>query len=294
MLRRDGSDTRYKTVAIALLIILIICIAAVIAVIILIRTPSVAGNSQTETPQTVTPGPGAPDNSGSEGKLPGNEVTAEPTAPAPEVQPAAEPVPEETGPSQTDYDSFLASVRNDPYGYYFGVSDGSGLSDYDKPAIMYAIGDLDNDGLNEIFLSYINSGGPYNVINTEIFKWDGSSFAVYSVDDGSYETKDFFSKGYIRTYPKNPKTLYEPFTVWGYNPGTQSYDIELFSVWGVGPDTMPPYGEYSPELDADGDGIIYYKNGEEMLTRAEYEALLEPYVPDWAHVDLSWQLLISF
>ena len=80
----------------------------------------------------------------------------------------------------------------------------------------------------------------------------------------------------------------------GYNPATKSYDIEIFNVKGVGPDTMPSYGEYSPELDADGDGIIYYENNEIPLTREEYEALLEPYVPDWAHVDLSWQLLISF
>ena len=171
---------------------------------------------------------------------------------------------------------------------------GTDLSEYNKPAIMYAMGDLDRDEVNEVFLSYTNSGSPYNVINTEVWKWNGSSFEVYSVDGGSYATKDFYSLGYIRTYPKNPKTLIDPFTVMGYNPATKSYDIEIFSVKGVGPDTMPSYGEYSPELDADGDGIIYYENNEIPLTREEYEALLEPYVPDWAHVDLSWQLLISF
>ena len=253
--------------------------------------PSETGSSGTETPQTVTPGSDAPASSGPQGDAAGKGPSAEPTqAPSPEVQ----PTPEEKGPTPSDYDAFLEAVRSDPYGHYFQDEYGTDLSEYDKPAIMYAMGDLDRDEVNEVFLSYTNSGSPYNVINTEVWKWNGSSFEVYSVDGGSYATKDFYSLGYIRTYPKNPKTLIDPFTVMGYNPATKSYDIEIFSVKGVGPDTMPSYGEYSPELDADGDGIIYYENNEIPLTREEYEALLEPYVPDWAHVDLSWQLLISF
>ena len=256
-----------------------------------ISTSSEAGSSGTETPQTVTPGPGSPDGSGSQGEIPGNGASADPT---PTSSPKQQPTPEEKGPTQTDYDVFLESVRNDPYGYYFQDEYGTDLSEFNAPAIMYAMGDLDNDQVSEIFLSYTNSGSPYNVINTEVWKWNGSSFEIYSVDGGSYETKDFYSTGYIRTYPKNPKTLIDPYTVMGYNPATQSYDIEILSAEGVGQETMPPYGEYSPELDADGDGIIYYVNNRTPLTREEYEALIEPYVPDRAHVDLSWQMLISF
>ena len=250
---------------------------------------SETGSSGTETPKAVTP---VPDSSGTQETPSGNKVPAEPTstpAPSPEVQ----PTPEEKGPTQTDYDAFLEAVRNDPYGYFLDEN-GPGLSEYDQPAIMYAMGDLDNDAEDEIFLSYTNSGGPYNVINTEVWRWNGYSFEIFSVDGGSYETKDFYSTGYIRVYPKNPKTLIDPYTVMEYNPATKSYDIEILYAEGIGPNTSPPYGEYSPELDADGDGIIYHVNNETPLTREEYEALIEPYVPDRAHVDLSWQLLISF
>ena len=105
--------------------------------------PSETGSSGTETPQTVTPGPDAPASSGPQGDNAGNGPSAEPTqAPSPEVQ----PTPEEKGPTPSDYDAFLETVRSDPYGHYFQDEYGTDLSEYDKPAIMYAMGDLDNDG----------------------------------------------------------------------------------------------------------------------------------------------------
>lgn len=260
-----------------------------------ISDPSQAGASPTETPKPVPSGADPAGNSGPQGEKPAGESPAGPTpTPSPEVMPTPEPTPETAGPIEADYNSFLSDVRNDPYGYFISGNDGDALSDYTSPQIMYAIGDLDNDEVDEIFLSYTNSGMPYEVINTEVWAWNGSSFSVYSVDGGSYETKDFYSTGYIRTYPKNPKTLYYPFTVRGYDPETQSYDIEILSAYGVSTYTAPPYGQYLPELDADGDGIIYYVNDDTPLTAEEYEAMIEPYVPDRAKVELTWQLLISF
>ena len=256
-----------------------------------ISDTSESGRSRTEKPETEPSVPDTPESSVPQGDPSGNQAPAAPTSPPlPEVQ----PTPEETGPMQSDYDAFLEDVCNDPYGHYMSSGYGSDLSGYDKLAIMYASGDLDNDGADEIFLSYTNSGEPYEVFNTEVWKWNGSSFEIYSVDAGSYETKSFYSTGYIRTYPKNPKTLINPFTVRGYDPATKSYSIEILSAEGVGPDTMPPYGEYSPEQDVDGDGIIYHIDDRTPLTKEEYEARLEPYVPDRARVDLAWDLLINF
>lgn len=203
------------------------------------------------------------------------------------------PVPTLPAPASTDYDNFLQSVMNDPYAYYVQLDYAEPLNTYSNPAVEYAIGDLDNDAVNEVFLSYTNSGGPYNVINTEIWKWNENSsvFELYAADTGSAPTKDFYSTGYIRSYPKNPKTMINPFVVCGYNPETKSYDRDLFFVKGVGPNTIPSYGVYSAEEDLDHDGIIYYKDNEVAMTQAEYDALIDPYVPDRAHVNLTWELL---
>ena len=149
-----------------------------------ISDASEKGSSDTETPQTVTPVPDTPAGSAPRGETDGNGISAEPT-PTPTPSPEVQPTPEETGPTQADYDAFLAACRSDPYGHYIQGEYGSDLSEYDKRAIMYAMGDLDNDSVNEIFLSYTNSGEPYNVINTEVWRWNGSSFEIFSVDGGS-------------------------------------------------------------------------------------------------------------
>lgn len=211
----------------------------------------------------------------------------------PEETPEPSPIPTLPAPASTDYDSFLQAVKDNPYTYYIQGDYAEPLNTYSTPAVEYAIGDLDNDAVNEVFLSYTNSGGPYNVINTEVWKWNvnSSAFELYAADGGSAPTKDFYSTGYIRVYPKNPKTMLNPFSVYGYNPETKSYDREIFVVKGVTPNTIPNYGVYSAEEDLDHDGIIYYKDNEIAMTQAEYDALIDPYVPDRAHVNLNWQLL---
>ena len=125
------------------------------------------------------------------------------------------------------------------------------------------------------------------MISTQVWKWNGSAFELYANIGGSYATMDFYTTGGIRHYPKNPKTLINPYTVEVYNAESKTYD-ELFGVAGVTSDTMEHYGTYDPALDLDGDGIIYYQNGETPMTQAEYEALIEPYVPDRAHLELNW------
>lgn len=211
-----------------------------------------AENASTETPPTETPVPATP--------------TPEPVAP--------------------DYDAFFQDVKINPNAYFIPL-DGYDLYTYDNPGAVIARGDLDLDGVDEAFVSFTNHGSPYNVISTQVWKWNGSAFELYANIGGSYATMDFYTTGGIRHYPKNPKTLINPYTVEVYNAESKTYD-ELFGVAGVSPDTMEHYGTYDPALDLDGDGIIYYQNGETPMTQAEYEALIEPYVPDRAHLELNW------
>ncbi len=199
-------------------------------------------------------------------------------------------------PSADDYANFLLAVKSDPYMYYIKTENGSDLSSYTQPIVLSATGDLNNDSIDEIFLSYQNSGGPYNVFNTEIWQWDSisSAFELYSVDPGSAATKDFYTTGYIRNYPENPKTMINPYSVYGYNPNTKAFDLFVFTVKGVGPETISNYGVYSADLDYDDDGIIYYKDNEIPMTKDEYNALIDPYVPDKALLELNWELLVEF
>ena len=185
-----------------------------------------------------------------------------------------------------DYDAFFQDVKVNPNAYFIPL-DGYDLYTYDNPGAVIARGDLDLDGVDEAFVSFTNHGSPYNVISTQVWKWNGSAFELYANIGGSYATMDFYTTGGIRHYPKNPKTLINPYTVEVYNAESKTYD-ELFGVAGVTPDTMEHYGTYDPALDLDGDGIIYYQNGETPMTQAEYEALIEPYVPDRAHLELNW------
>ena len=53
----------------------------------------------------------------------------------------------------------------------------------------------------------------------------------------------------------------------------------------------PVFRKEVEQYDLDHDGIIYYKDNEIAMTQAEYDALIDPYVPDRAHVNLNWQLL---
>jgi hypothetical protein len=48
---------------------------------------------------------------------------------------------------------------------------------------------------------------------------------------------------------------------------------------------MGSYGVYDPALDYDRDGIINYKvDDDTSMTQVEYEELIDPYVPDHAHL----------
>ena len=229
-----------------------------------------------------------------DGEADANAAPAEENAvnetPPTETPVPATPTPEIAAP---DYDSFIQEVASHPENYFIEDSPGNGFYSYDNPGLEYAIGDLDTDGVDEVFFSYNNHGGPYNAISTQVWKWNGSAFELYANIGGSRLTMDFYTTGGIRKYPKNPKGILNPYTVCAYNSETKTYD-SLFSLSGVYSETAEPYGsDMGPVPADDGVDIWYYGNGEDrQITRAEYDAYIEPYVPERAHLHLDWTQLI--
>lgn len=89
-----------------------------------------------------------------------------------------------------------------------------------------------------------------------------------------------------------------PYEVYTYNAGTGAYEDFAFAYctdtdWGT------DSGAYKAEEDLDHDGVIYYfRIGQDMerpitegdpLTEAQYNALVEKYMPENQKLTLNWQ-----
>ena len=205
------------------------------------------------------------------------ETEAAPETEAPgETQP-----PEEEGPNlRTLYGEFLRQVHDSPQDY--GEID-------DIEACQFAIGDVDQDGAEELVISFT---GTYTAAQYAGL-WSAQTGRVEQIAQFG-PTCQFYAGGIVQEMGSHNQTY--GATIWPYRLyqwAGGEYAV-LADVWCADQAIDLDGVEYQAAQDLDGDGVIYFvtQNLETAaLTQAEYQDFVDQYIPAEGENVLDWQAL---
>lgn len=188
------------------------------------------------------------------------------------------------------YIEFLKAVHDNPDEYIYnqnGINSDVDESMFEKNE--FGIGDVDQDGVDEIIISYTTTS--MAGMHCEIWKYNDESqeFEMLPILGAGTE---FYKNGFAKTpYSHNQSA---GMTIWPYV--VSKYDQEGYKTFGEAYCYDQEYAEaygYKLEDDKDNDGVIYYfyLNGEqpEPLTLEEYDKLVDKYIPEDQLIDLNMQ-----
>ena len=163
---------------------------------------------------------------------------------------------------------------------------------YGIEADTFAIADIDQDGIAEILVDFQNTYG--YLWQCQIWKWN-QNISWFEQINTVGTTPDCYKNG-ILVSPASHNHSYGQ-TVWPsellkYNSSTGKYE-HFGEISSSDPEFDPSGEKYSAADDADGDGVIYYFETNDMperpLTEAEYQSYYNQYMPDNEKMELEWK-----
>lgn len=220
------------------------------------------------------------------GKMPPQETAA-----------AAETAADPGAGEMTAFADFLKKALAAPKTYLDPDASTDGM--YDN---SFVIADVNQDGKKELLIEYQMDMGPG--LLTGVWQWDAGSgdLVLKNTFGGSGQ---YYKNGVVTVDVAHNHTygsVIWPYTVYIYNAGTGTYEDFAYAYcadtdWGT------DSGAYKAEEDLDHDGVIYYfRTGQDMerpitegdpLTEAQYNALIEKYMPENQKLTLNWQPLTA-
>ena len=189
------------------------------------------------------------------------------------------------------YAELLNDIHDNPTKYIENMEKNEDIED-DK----FAIVDINQDGINELIVSFVEACGIYP--HTGIWTFDSSSKSIIECANIG-ETYEYFSNGVIKI-PLNSYYFYgktiSPYNLVKYDEISKKY-ISFAEVSCADSEIDTSEKFYSTEKDLDNDGVIYYfkVDGEEAkpLTLEEYSELVKKYVPEEKKIEIEWYKLTN-
>ena len=184
------------------------------------------------------------------------------------------------------YKLLLKEVHDNPLDYVY-------LFDNNKADIekcSFAVADVNDDGTDELLILF-SATMPIH-IRTEIVTVDNNNQLVSL---GSYYGihPEFYKYGYMVLKTSHNQTPGE--TIWPYGVHSFSYYTNEFEkiYYAYCIDKNSNYmNRYNPAEDLDHDGVIYVVN-DEKLTKAQYDAYVNAYIPSKNKKNISWKKITN-
>ena len=156
----------------------------------------------------------------------------------------------------------------------------------------FAVADVNDDGTDELIVNYTETYilGMYS----EIFTVNNYNQLVSLGRYGAYP--EFYKYGYMvlkASHNQGPGYTIWPYSVYSYSCYSNKFNI-VYSASCNNKDSSYNefYNSYNPAEDLDHDGVIYVVNNEK-LTKAQYDAYVNAYIPSKNKLNISWKKITN-
>lgn len=154
---------------------------------------------------------------------------------------------------------------------------------------QYAIFDVDQDGRPELLIRFSET---FTAAMCEaVLEYD------QAVGSFRWELREspgciYYSNGIVKGLAAHNHTSSEfwPFSLYGYNSNTDSYDLKG-SVYARDKDYAPE--EFPEKTDLDGNGRVYYLDGDTPVDDKDYEDWLRSVAGDAKEVEIPWKGMLD-
>ena len=183
------------------------------------------------------------------------------------------------------YKLLLKEVHDNPLDYVY-------LFDNNKADIekcSFAVADVNEDGTDELIVDYTET---YTLgMYSEIFTVNDYNHLVSLGRYGAYP--EFYKYGYMvlkASHNQGPGDAIWPYSVYSYSNYSNRFN-SVYSAYSIDKNKDFP-NEYNPSEDVDHDGVIYVVN-DEKLTKAQYDAYVNAYIPNKNKKNISWKKITN-
>ena len=153
----------------------------------------------------------------------------------------------------------------------------------------FAVADVNDDGTDELIVDYTQT---YTLgMYSEIFTVNDYNHLVSLGRYGAYP--EFYKYGYMvlkASHNQGPGDAIWPYSVYSYSNYSNRFN-SVYSAYSIDKNKDFP-NKYNPSEDLDHDGVIYVVN-DEKLTKAQYDAYVNAYIPSKNKLNISWKKITN-